>query len=227
MSGLAQDQVDKQISQMVAFIEQEAREKADEIAVKAEEEFNIEKGRLVQQEKLKIMQMFERKEKQADTAKKIAYSTQLNVARLEVLKAQHDHLKTVVDNASSQLTKVVGDKAKYKTMLQGLVSQGLCALLEPTVSLSCMPRDKDLVKEVISAAVKTYKAESGLDCSCSVDTSSPLPDTALGGVVLKAARGRLVVENTLEKRLEMSVEQLMPAVRSKLFGPSPGRTFFD
>lgn len=34
----------KQIKHMVAFIEQEASEKAEEIDAKAEEEFNIEKG---------------------------------------------------------------------------------------------------------------------------------------------------------------------------------------
>ncbi len=49
---------------MMAFIEQEANEKAEEIDAKAEEEFNIEKGRLVQQQRLKIMEHFERKEKQ-------------------------------------------------------------------------------------------------------------------------------------------------------------------
>ena len=49
---------------MMAFIEQEANEKAEEIDAKAEEEFNIEKGRLVQQQRLKIMEYYERKEKQ-------------------------------------------------------------------------------------------------------------------------------------------------------------------
>lgn len=52
---------------MMAFIEQEANEKAEEIDAKAEEEFNIEKGRLVQQQRLKIMEHFERKEKQVNT----------------------------------------------------------------------------------------------------------------------------------------------------------------
>lgn len=56
---------------MVSFIEQEAAEKANEILVKAEEEFNIEKGRIVQQEKLKIMQNYEKKEKQVDTQRKM------------------------------------------------------------------------------------------------------------------------------------------------------------
>lgn len=56
---------------MMAFIEQEANEKAEEIDAKAEEEFNIEKGRLVQQQRLKIMEYYERKEKQVELQKKM------------------------------------------------------------------------------------------------------------------------------------------------------------
>ena len=60
-----------QIKHMMAFIEQEANEKAEEIDAKAEEEFNIEKGRLVQQQRLKIMEYYERKEKQVELQKKM------------------------------------------------------------------------------------------------------------------------------------------------------------
>ena len=48
--ALSDADVQKQIKHMMAFIEQEANEKAEEIDAKAEEEFNIEKGRLVQQQ---------------------------------------------------------------------------------------------------------------------------------------------------------------------------------
>ena len=56
---------------MMAFIEQEASERAEEIDAKAEEEFNIEKGRLVHQQRVKIMEYYERKEKQVDMNKKM------------------------------------------------------------------------------------------------------------------------------------------------------------
>lgn len=56
---------------MMAFIEQEANEKAEEIDAKAEEEFNLEKGRLVQHQRLKIMEYFERKEKSVELQKKM------------------------------------------------------------------------------------------------------------------------------------------------------------
>ena len=76
--ALSDADVQKQIKHMMAFIEQEANEKAEEIDAKAEEEFNIEKGRLVQQQRLKIMEYYERKEKQVELQKKIQSSNMLN-----------------------------------------------------------------------------------------------------------------------------------------------------
>lgn len=43
--GLSDSDVQKQLRHMIAFIEQEAIEKAEEVDAKAEEEFNIEKVR--------------------------------------------------------------------------------------------------------------------------------------------------------------------------------------
>ncbi|EPQ10712.1 V-type proton ATPase subunit E 1 [Myotis brandtii] len=69
--ALSDADVQKQIKHMMAFIEQEANEKAEEIDAKAEEEFNIEKGRLVQTQRLKIMEYYEKKEKQIEQQKKM------------------------------------------------------------------------------------------------------------------------------------------------------------
>ena len=57
---------------MMAFIEQEANEKAEEIDAKAEEEFNIEKGRLVTEQRLKIMDFYEKKEKQVELQRRMS-----------------------------------------------------------------------------------------------------------------------------------------------------------
>ena len=46
-----EQEVDRQINQMVQFIKQEPEEKANEIRVTAEEEFNIEKLQMVETEK--------------------------------------------------------------------------------------------------------------------------------------------------------------------------------
>ena len=56
---------------MVQFIHQEAREKAAEIKLKTDEEFNIEKLRMVEAEKQKIRADYERKEKQEEVKKRM------------------------------------------------------------------------------------------------------------------------------------------------------------
>lgn len=56
---------------MVQFIHQEAKEKANEIRLKTDEEFNIEKLRHVEGEKQKIRAAYEAKEKQVEVQKRM------------------------------------------------------------------------------------------------------------------------------------------------------------
>lgn len=134
----------------MAFIEQEANEKAEEIDAKAEEEFNLEKGRLVQHQRLKIMEYYERKEKSVELQKKmwvyykllrttalflytpveheLCYSqssNMLNQARLKALKVREDHVCDVLDEARKRLTEVSKNEAQYKEILRKLIIQGL------------------------------------------------------------------------------------------------------
>merc|ERR1711962_1477096 len=139
--------VKKQIDHMMAFIHQEAKEKAEEIEAKAEEEFNIEKGRLVQQERLKIMSYYEKREKQIDLQRKIQRSNFLNQSRLKCLKTQDDHIQQVLDEARQKLGEVVSDKARYKQVLLGLITQCLFKLLEPVAVIRCRRDDLQLIAQ--------------------------------------------------------------------------------
>lgn len=55
----------------MSFIRQEALERAREIKLKADEEFNIEKAKLVRQETVTIEAFFEKKRKQAEIQRKM------------------------------------------------------------------------------------------------------------------------------------------------------------
>lgn len=92
------------------------------------QEFNIEKLQLVEAEKAKIRKEYERKEKQVETKKKIEYSTQLNAARLRLLQAQDDVVKSIKEQTEKKLASA-GSGDSYKAMLQGLILQvGSCEL---------------------------------------------------------------------------------------------------
>nr|XP_019604160.1 PREDICTED: V-type proton ATPase subunit E 2 isoform X1 [Rhinolophus sinicus] len=194
--ALSDVDVQKQIKHMMAFIEQEANEKAEEIDAKAEEEFNIEKGRLVQTQRLKIMEYFENKEKQIEQQKKIQMSTVRNQARLEVLKARND-----------------------------LIS-GLLRLLEPVVIVRCRPQDHLLVEAAVQKAIPEYMAVSQKCVQVQVDRELHLAMNAAGGVEVYSGNQRIKVSNTLESRLDLLAKQKMPEIRKALFGANPNRKFF-
>jgi len=225
--ALSDADVQKQIKHMMAFIEQEANEKAEEIDAKAEEEFNIEKGRLVQQQRLKIMEYYERKEKQVELQKKIQNSNMLNQARLKVLKHRDDHVASVMDEAKVILSGIRNDKAKYKDLLQKLLTQGLCQMLEPALLIRCRAVDQAIVESVIAGALAEYKSKVNKECQVKLDTENWLPANKAGGLEILAQKGKIKVDNTLEARLDMISQQVLPKMREKLFGANPSRKFRD
>ncbi|CAG0886846.1 unnamed protein product [Cyprideis torosa] len=223
--ALSDAEVQKQVKQMVAFIEQEANEKVEEIDAKAEEEFNIEKGRLVQQQRLKIMEFFERKEKQVEMQKKIQASNMLNQARLQVLRAMEDHVNRLYEDMRRRLVNVPA--TEYPQVLEMLVAQGLFVILEPNVLVRCREKDISIVKQALASASKQLKDATGRDVNVTIDEQRFLPVDSCGGVILTAHKDRILVKNTLEARLEMIFRQLLPEIRVALFGRNPNRKFDD
>lgn len=225
--ALNDQDVQKQIRQMIAFIDQEANEKAEEIEAKAEEEFNIEKGRLVQQQRVKIMEHYERKEKQIELQKKIQNSNMLNQSRLAILKAREDHIKGLLREARERLAKIAKDPAQYKAMLEGLIAQGLFQLLEEKVTIRCRQADVPLIREVMGKSAEAYKGASQRDVKITIDQENFLPLDSSGGIELSAQHNKVKVVNTLDSRLDMMTEQMLPRLRELLFGENANRKFLD
>ncbi|KAJ9588647.1 hypothetical protein L9F63_018060 [Diploptera punctata] len=225
--ALSDADVQKQIKHMMAFIEQEANEKAEEIDAKAEEEFNIEKGRLVQQQRLKIMEYYERKEKQVELLKKIQSSNMLNQARLRALKVREDHVRNVLDEARRRLGEVTRDRTKYSQILESLILQGLLQLLEVNVTLRVREVDQGLVQDILPLVQSRYKDRTNKDVTLRIDSESFLPPDTTGGIELQAQNARIKIGNTLEARLELIAQQLIPEIRGALFGRNPNRKFAD
>lgn len=219
--------VSKQIQQMVRFIRQEAEEKSNEIAVSAEEEFNVEKLQLVKIEKDKIKQEYERKEKQVEVRKKIEYSMQLNASRLKVLQAQDDLVAAMRESAAQELLAVSEDHRFYKHLLKDLIVQGLLRLKEPAIILRCREADRWLVQSILEEAREEYAQKAKLHTpQILVDEETYLPpapyaDTVghscSGGIVLASKDGKIVCENTLDGRLNVVFGQKLPEIRKLIF----------
>ncbi|KAL6896972.1 vacuolar ATP synthase subunit E [Trichoderma evansii] len=220
-------QVDNELRKMTAFIKQEAMEKAREIEIKANEEFEIEKSKLVRQETDAIDTQYEKKFKQATMSQQITRSTVANKTRLKVLGARQELLDNIFEEARKQLASGVKDKAKYQKTLTGLVLEGFYAMNEPELQLQAKKSDYDAVKKAIDEAAKEYKKEVGKDVSATIDESNPLDDSTAGGIIILGGKGKIDIDNTLEARLQLLEHAAAPAVRESLFGKNPNRKYYD
>ncbi|NP_001352369.1 V-type proton ATPase subunit E 1a [Danio rerio] len=225
--ALSDAAVQKQIKHMMAFIDQEASEKAEEIDAKAEEEFNIEKGRLVQTQRLKIMEYYEKKEKQIEQQKKIQMSNLMNQARLKVLKARDDMIKDLLNDARERLATIAKDPNQYQTLLEGLVLQGFYQLLESRVIIRCRKEDVAMVQTAVQKNIPIYKEAVKSNIEVRIDENTFLSPDISGGVEVYNADGRIKASNTLESRLDLLAQQMMPDIRVSLFGANPNRKFTD
>jgi len=224
---LTDDQVSQGLRKMTAFIKQEAMEKAREIEIKANEEFAIEKSKLVRQETDAIDSQYEKKFKQAQMSQQITRSTASNKTRLKVLGARQELLDNIFEDARKKLSSATKDKGKYQATLKNLILEGLYALAEPEVVIRARKTDFDVVKKAIEDAVKEYKKEIGKDTSAKIDESNPMPAESAGGVFIVGGKGKIEINNTFEERLNILQDTGLPAVRETLFGKNPNRRFTD
>lgn len=191
--SMSDSQVDTELRKMTAFIRQEALEKAREIHLKADEEFSIEKSKLVRQETQRIDAEYEKKHTQAGMSQQITASTLANRQRLRVLSSKQQLLDGLFEDAGKKLAETVGagsngggKKGKkggaasgvdYESVLKGLVLEGLYALVESKVSVRCRKKDTEVVKKAIEGAKKEYSEKlKGREVEVSVDEKDYLPE---------------------------------------------------
>ncbi|KAF7505770.1 V-ATPase V1 sector subunit E [Endocarpon pusillum] len=224
--ALSDDQVATELKKMTAFIKQEALEKAREIQIKADEEFAIEKSKLVRSETSSIDAQYEKKFKQASMSQQITRSTMANKTRLRVLSAR----QSVLDDLFEQTRAKVGDVSKrgdYVEIMKGLLLEGLYALNEPRVQIRVRKADIDIVQQAFQGAREECKENLGKEVEVEIIGKDPLPEDSAGGLYIIGGQGKIEINNTLEERLRICETDSLPSVRVTLFGKNENRKFTD
>jgi len=203
----------------------------EEIGAKALQEFSVEKLKVVNAGKDKIRQDFDRKAKQIDTQNAIARSTAINRSRLEKIKARQDVIQSISADSMDQLKSVLKNEAKMREFVTKLIVQGLLMLLEDNVQVRCRECDEAVVQGCLGSAGAEYSkvllAETGAKktCTLTLDKANRLPPaptgapgpSCLGGVVLACQNGSITIDNTIDSRLGLVLEQAKPTIRDLLF----------
>merc|ERR1712151_180897 len=201
------------------------------------EEYSIEVHRIITEQKEKSRQSHEKKVKQMETQYAIAKSTAINKRRLEKIKARQEVLASISNDVKAKIVSQMSDRSKHEKLIKDLIVQGLLMFLENEVTVRCRECDKDIVSACLQKAedeyTKVIEKQTGVKKTCKLSRDStylPPPPKAgqdgpscLGGVVLSCQGGKISIDNTLDLRLNLVMEQDKPAIRNKLFPHvSPG-----
>merc|ERR1712060_322471 len=130
------------------------------------------------------------------------------------------------------LIQELKDEKKMKEFLTKLIAQGMLMLLEDEVEVRCRASDDSVVTSCLAAAsaeyAKAIESQTGAkkECKLSLDNKvklAPAPtstqqwNTCLGGVVLACQKGSITIDNTIDSRLGLVMEQAKPTLRKLLF----------
>lgn len=212
-----------QIRQMVNFILQEAHEKANEIRIKTEHDFNIEKQTMVHNAKLSMTEEFKGKERAREVEDRIARSSAVGDARITKMKLRDELLEQLIETARASVAASTSTP-NYPDLIKKLIIQGLIKIEEREVVVLCRQADVPIAMKVLPDAVKEFKdvvfKETGqkLDPVVKVNQEpKKMLDGSSGGVILTAHYGRIVLDNTLDARINLVYTELLPKIREQLW----------
>ncbi|KAG5465622.1 hypothetical protein CUR178_00330 [Leishmania enriettii] len=208
----------RQIQSMIDFIEREAQEKAEELDAAAQEEYDVEKMRLVEAEKMKIRAMAEKKRKQVDVDRRVARANYSKVQRMRVMEERAKTMEKLHEQTRQKIVLMINNPSKYKPLLVSLIRQSLMSIRTDAV-IQCRQEDVVEVEREISQLERWYKEKTG--DTISIQTSKTYLNTAevWGGVVVMSTDGRVVCNNTLSYRTKTCFDEQLPTVRFHLFNP--------
>jgi len=219
---MAEADTERRIKQMVAFIRQEARDKAEEIEVRAKEECNVEVMKMTDREKAKMREEFKQREKRIEIENKITKQKVLDGYRMELLKAEDGKKTELKEMVKKRFAGVVKDSGKYKEFLkQAMIQAFLLIWDEDEVTVSCRKQDQSVVKNLMQGALDEVKSRAQKECNTTLKMNATFnnkPVKCSGGVIVSARGGKVVCDNTLDARLNIVMRTELPMVRERLFG---------
>jgi len=225
------ENANRQINAMISFIKQEAKEKAEDIKRDTEKDFNADKLNRERVLNATIKEDYTRKKKEKLISKKIERSRKATDARVTKMRERDSYIKRLREEVTEKLVDI-SKHPKYSDLIRYLIVQGLMTIAENRVILQCRKEDINIVKSQVEPATKLYEEfisqNTGVTPKCHIDISNDnLPPGPVkgkkslfccGGIVLSARNGTIVCKNTLDSRLDLCFENLIPQVRGMLFG---------
>lgn len=84
-----------------------------------------------------------------------------NKSRLKLLQQREEHLQDLFTTSREAIDSLAKDEARYVQFLEGVIVQGLLAILEPHVTVHARSKDVGIAQHASDNAAKQYNDISG------------------------------------------------------------------
>ena len=170
---------------------------------------------------MQLQEEYTQKGKDLEVAHRVARSAAVSDTRVSKMKARDELLDELKKGSLQKLAKFCKESG-YESFVKQLIIEGIIKIEEAEVEVQCRASDEATVKKVLSSAVSEFhesmkKAGHSPNCKVTIcDTKLP-EDATVGGVVLVAQGFRVMVDNTVEERLEIAYKDQLPQIKAVLF----------
>nr|BAN66208.1 ATP synthase subunit E containing protein [Babesia bovis] len=212
----------RQIKQMVNFILNEAKDKAEEIESSAIEDFNVQKMTLFQQKKDEIKLKITRKISMLKLEKIRAHNSASREIQDHVVRHQATMIETIAMEAMEKIKAQMSNVEDYRAALVLLILKGLMSLASSNVLIRCRKEDVGIVQQSIEQAKVQYQKMAretfgtSSDLNASIDSDTYLPPEKIG-VIVTTHNGKVECNCTFASRLQAYCEKLIPEFKTVIF----------
>lgn len=176
------------VDRMISFIYHESKETKNELNIKANEEYNTEKNRIISEETERIRKKYEIEEKRLHNMKVLELTKIKRLQSFIYLKEKEAIINRLFDKVKEEL--------RYMSLSEDLVKE--CAHI-PDPIIFCKDSDRDVVKRHLKGEFKR------------------LNDDFLGGIIVCSRDGKDISDNSFLSRMDMARERYMKFIASHLF----------
>ena len=218
-----QEQREERITHLQQMIKMETEEKARMIVDEVKLRANKEKNKQFNADMDKLNKEFEERQAQEATNKKLEKSRKNNEIRLDVQKYRSELIERLRADLDERIKTTLKDKQKYKAFLKELILQGLVRLLETNVKIRSTKNDLELIRELLPEVKQEYakfmkeKIDKDVTIELTLFEKSFLSEEYMGGVILYCNNNKIVFDNSIRARIELTLQSSTPDIRRIMF----------
>lgn len=210
-------------SKIIRSIWKNTFDKILEIKVSNKRTLKEMKTKIMEEEKKKIENKYQKEYNDAFIKKKIEISSTKNNANLLKMKTKNELVTNIINETLNKLKTFASPTNKeYKDLLKELIVESMVKMLETQAYIQCRESDKDYIKSILTECENLYeeimKKETKREYKCKliIDEKNYFNDE-LGGIKLLNSDKKIILNNGLKDRLMLSKEQNLPTIKKMLF----------